>query len=146
MKWNWGTKLMIAMAAFMVMVIIFVVLMMRESISLVEKDYYPKGQTHQELIDKKRNAGNLGEGITVIKKEGVISFVFPENFKPELISGTVHMYHRIDDTMDWFTDLKPNSEGVFDVSVEGLSGRYIAKIDWSYEGTDYYVEKSLDLP
>jgi hypothetical protein len=146
MKWNWGTKLMIAMAAFMVMVIIFVVLMMRESVSLVEKNYYPKGQTHQELIDKKRNAVNISEGITVIKKEGAVSLVFPEIFDPKLIKGSVHMYHRIDDTRDWFIDLIPNVEGAFDIKVDGPSGRYIAKIDWSYEGTDYYVEKSIDLP
>ncbi len=146
MKWNWGTKLMIAMAAFMVMVIIFVVLMMRESVSLVERDYYPKGQTHQELIIKKTNAGSIGNEINLVKKDGKLLLVFPERFNPTLISGTVHMYHRIDDTMDLFTELASNNDGAFDISVTGLNGRYIAKIDWSYEGTDYYVEKSVDLP
>lgn len=146
MKWNWGTKLMIAMAAFMIMVIIFVVLMMRESVSLVERDYYPKGQIHQELIDKKINAGSIDNEIELVKKDGKLLLIFPEIFNPSLISGTVHMYHRIDDTMDLFTELEANSDGAFDVSVTGLTGRYIAKIDWAYEGTGYYVEKSVDLP
>lgn len=35
MKWNWGTKLVVSMAAFMTMVIVFVVLMMQQSVDLV---------------------------------------------------------------------------------------------------------------
>lgn len=146
MKWNWGTKLVLAMAAFMTMVIVFVILMMRENIALVEKDYYPKGQVHQELLDKKRNADNIGQLIKLEKTFNGLQLVFPEHLNAEKISGQIHFYHRIDDQLDQTFELKDNDSAGFLLPVEGMAGRYIAKIDWQYEGVAYYVEKTIELP
>jgi hypothetical protein len=146
MKWNWGTKLVLAMAAFMIMVIVFVVLMMRENISLVEEDYYPKGQVHQELVEKKRNASSIGELVRIEKINNEVRLVFPEQFKKNQISGTVHFYHRIDDRLDETIVLSNTDSIGFIFPLSDMQGRYIAKIDWVYDGVAYYIEKSIELP
>jgi len=138
MKWNWGTKLAIAMAAFMIMIIIFATLMMRESVDLVEKDYYPKGQAFQDLIQKKSNAEPFAEQIQLEKKDGVLQIHFPEFFTPSGLKGSVFFYNRVIDSGDMTYVLTATTDGAFTVPLDGLSGRYI-------EGVPYFVEKSLDI-
>ena len=144
MKWNWGTKLVIAMALFMAMVIVFVVLMMKEDINLVEKDYYPKGQSFQEQIIKQKNADTISVPIQIERKGDSIILCFPEYFESNKIVGTVHLYHRSEENNDRLVQLS-EVNGCFPISISGLKGRYITKIDWVYNDTPYYIEKNLDL-
>ncbi|MBU2558851.1 MAG: FixH family protein [Bacteroidetes bacterium] len=146
MKWNWGTKLVVWMAAFMTMLVIFAVLMINEEISLVEVDYYPKGQTHQELIEKKQNAKSLTDQITVVNNKGVLEIQFPLDLDPELISGNVHLYHVMDDKLDKYAEIRVNETSMMMLDLVGLSGRYLVKIDWKYLEIDYYTELKLNLP
>ena len=146
MKWNWGTKLVIWMAAFMTLIIVFAVLMINEDISLVEADYYPKGQTHQELIDKKHNANNLEDQITAKIVNGQIELQFPVNIVKEPISGEVQLYHVMDDKQDQFIPVRLNESGLMVINVSKLSGRYILKIDWKTATNDYYTELKISLP
>lgn len=145
MKWNWGTKLAIAMAAFMLMIIIFAVRMMRESVDLVEKDYYPKGQAYQQMIDKKANAAPYADSIHINIEDGFIKLRFPVSFPPEKITGTAHLYDRVTETGDKLFTLTVGAGGQFWLPVNQNKGRYIVKIDWVCEQKAYYVEKPIDL-
>ncbi|MCC7318313.1 MAG: FixH family protein [Bacteroidales bacterium] len=143
MKWNWGTKLALAMAAFMIMIIIFAVLMMRENIQLVEKDYYPKGQAFQELIQKKTNTVPFEEEIKYTIGQGQLQIMFPVFFEPEQIKGTVHFYNRMEEFGDKTFELKPDANGFFKFPLPELHGRYIVKIDWTFNNQGYYTEKTI---
>ncbi|MDD4086929.1 MAG: FixH family protein [Bacteroidales bacterium] len=145
MKWNWGTKLFIWTAAFMIMLIVFAVLMMREQISLVEPDYYPKGQTHEALIEKRRNALSLSEQIKVEVVDGKLVIQFPEELEPNDITGEVQLYHVVDDSKDALYRLEADSDGRVNIVVASLKGRYTLKIDWRYKETNYYTEKQINI-
>ncbi|MCK9292270.1 MAG: FixH family protein [Bacteroidales bacterium] len=146
MKWNWGTKLTLAIIAFMLMIIVFAILMMRETISLVDKDYYPKGQSHQELIDKKQNAYGLEHMVKLEKTDSLVRLVLPPHFQLEGVSGEVYFYQRMDDKGDRHIPLTISDEKGFILPVSELKGRFIARIDWQYEGNAYYVEKEITFP
>jgi len=146
MKWNWGTKLFIAATAFLIMVIIFGIIMASQDLDLVEKDYYPKGQVHQELIDKRSNAHEFAHLIKTKVENGMVIVNFPETFDPDEIEGQVHFYHRITDKYDKFVELSLDTNLVFMQPVGFMRGRYIIKIDWTHQGEAYYVEKSIDIP
>ncbi len=145
MKWNWGSKIVVAMAAFMIMIIIMVVYMFQQDISLVESDYYPRGQAHQEMIDKTMNTVPYASEIIAGHQNGTIVIRFPGFFRPQAVKGEVHFYHRITDTRDRFTELRLDENGVFSFPAEGLLGRYIIKIDWEQDGIGYYTEKSMTI-
>jgi len=146
MKWNWGTKLFIWTAAFMLMLIIFAVLMIREDVNLVEPDYYPKGQTHQELIEKRQNARSLSEQISLKLEANTLLLQFPAALKPESISGEIHLYHVAEQGKDAVFELKPDANGLMAMEVGSLYGRYILKMDWKYLETPYYTEKQINIP
>jgi len=146
MKWNWGTKLMLAMAAFMIMVILFGIRMFREGVELVEKDYYPKGQAHQQLIDKRTNATEFSEKIKLTSVSGEVKICFPDELDPSKINGEVHFYQRVNEQYDRFVKLSVDTAHCFSYPSTSLKGRYIVKIDWAYDGKAYYTEKTIDLP
>jgi hypothetical protein len=144
-EWNWGTKLVIAMAAFMIMIISMVVVMISQDISLVEKDYYPKGQAYQEMIKKVQNAEPYKNDIEVTINNEKLLIQFPEFFKPSATTGFVQIYHRISDTEDHYARLVLNENGIFTFPLNELKGRYILKMHWQQEGVEYYTENNLTV-
>jgi hypothetical protein len=146
MKFNWGTKLAIAMAAFMIMIIIFVVLMMREDVNLVESDYYPKGQKYQEIIDKKQQSAELSDSLVTGYTDGFVTIQFPKGMNYSKITGSAHFYHRVESKFDFKTIVNPDTNGIFFYKADNLYGRYIVKTDWQYNGVSYFNENSLNIP
>lgn len=142
---HWGTKLVVAMVAFMLMIIAMVAYMSMHQISLVEKDYYPKGQAHQEMIQKIRNAAPYANQILVDVNGQTVRVQFPSFFRPDAVKGTIHFYHRTSEKSDHVTDLVLNSEGIFTFHSNQLKGRYILKIDWEQDGIPYHIEKSIAI-
>ncbi len=146
MKWNWGTKLVLWMAAFMTLIIVFAVLMINEEVNLVTADYYPKGQTHQEQIDRRHNADKLSDQIKVIKNNGQLELQFPIDVDYKSVSGEVQLYHVMDDKLDQFIAIKLDENRKMYIDVQNLMGRYILKINWKNLDTSYYSEIRTQLP
>lgn len=144
-KWNWGTKLVIAMIAFMLMVVALVVRMAREDISLVEKDYYPKGQAYQELLDKVQNTLPYASEIHAEIQHDTVLISFPDFFEPESVRGSIHFYNRTSENKDFYIPLELDSDRIFRHFAGNIKGRYIVKIDWEQQGVSYYTEKNLTL-
>lgn len=146
MEFNWGTKLVISMAAFMIMIIIFVILMASEKVELVEPDYYPKGQNYQEHIDSKLRADQLTESVKIAVENGNLKINFPVQFDYTKVTGTVDFHHRSESNKDFQTELKPDLSGVSTHEISHLHGRYLLQIEWKYNEKTYFTEESLNLP
>ena len=146
MKFNWGTRLVIAMAAFMIMIIIFVILMASEKVELVEPDYYPKGQNYQEHIDNKLRADQLTESVKIAIENGNLKIFFPSQFDYTKISGTVDFHHRSESNKDFKTELKPDLSGISTHEISHLHGRYLLQLEWKYNDKNYLTEESITFP
>jgi hypothetical protein len=146
MKFNWGTKLAIAMAAFMIMIIIFVVLMASQKVELVEPDYYPKGQNYQEHMNNKLRADQLPEAVKIAVEDGKLKIIFPAQFEYSKLTGIVDFHHRSESNKDYQTELKPDQSGISTHEISQLHGRYILQIEWKYNDKTYFSEESLNLP
>lgn len=145
MKWNWGSKLFIGAALFMIMLIVFGVLMMRESISLVERDYYPKGLDFQNQIERRNNGLEYAADIKVEYVNQQILLILPDRFLSNGLKGSLHMYNRNDDAKDAMFDFSFTGDSILVFPAASLNGRYLAKVSWSFNEQEYYVEKSLTV-
>ncbi len=142
--WNWGTKLFIATGMFMVFLIGFFYLMMRESNDLVERDYYPKALEYQNRIDETRNAGLLDEQIRVENDGDFIRFTFQPFFLSDSLKGNIVFYRPSEAAKDITIPVEPDSsrQQVFPVK-NLLKGKYTVKIEYTYSGKNYYQEAAL---
>ena len=143
--WHFGTKAVLGLGLFILMIAILIVRMAQEDISLVEKDYYPKGQAYQELLDKVQNTIPYAADIQARLENDKVMVAFPDFFRPESVNGQVHFYHRVTDSRDIHTQLALNENGVFTYPAGAMKGRFIIKIDWLQDGIAYYTEKNITI-
>lgn len=143
-KWNWGTKLFIFAAAFMLLLIGFFILMSLQTFHLVEKDYYPKALEYQQHIEKSNNATSLDEDVKIVNKGEYIEFKFQSFFYPDSLTGAIVLYRPSGSEKDIRIPIHADTAGVQKIPVnELLKGRYIIKIEYFYNNIGYYQEEPV---
>ena len=146
MKWNWGTKLLVAMILFMGLIITMVFFSMRQTYDLVEKDYYPKALEYQDRIDKIRNADMLDEKVKVENLGDQVAFTFPSGLQPEEISGTIMFYRPSDQKLDLSFNISADTARRQLCDVAAIPrGKYVIKLDYETGGKGYYQEETVFL-
>lgn len=140
MKWNWGTKIFIAIVLFMALIIGFVIASFQNTVNLVEKDYYPKGQVYQTRLDEIKNAITLRDSFIIEKSETAIVLSLPD-----LNADTA--------TINFFRPSETNLDRLYDISSgdtiykfprnEFIRGKYKIKVYWKSEGIANYFERDF---
>jgi len=144
LKWNWGTKLFLAIIAFMSFMIVMVYLTTRQTFDLVEKNYYPQAQEHQIRIDKIQNAKSLTNTIKVENNGSHLRFVFQPEFDPDSISGHIVFYRPADKKDDFLVIIQTDPSGCQEFSTAGMEkGKYILQFEYEVSGKGYYQEETV---
>ncbi len=139
MKWNWGTKLVVAMAVFMTFIMILVFRSMNNVINLVEKDYYPKGLKYQDRLDEINNARVYTDLIIISQENDRISVQFPD-IRPD--TGTVYFFRPSNTALDKVYQIEIPESRMMSFDKSGfVKGKYLLKIYWKEKGKGYYIEK-----
>lgn len=139
MKWNWGTKLLIAIIIFMSFIFMLVYMSTQNDISLVEKDYYPKGLKYQDRINEIANAKPFRSEFTAVQNGNYVKVNFPQ-IKPD--TGTIVFFRPSGKAHDriFQIELDSTTTMIFPKS-EFVKGKYLMKIYWHEGEKDYYFEK-----
>jgi hypothetical protein len=143
-KWNWGTKLTIAIILFMSFIFGLVYMTTKNSIILVEKDYYPKGIAYQDKIDKTRNAREFHRNMVLKEKDQQIILSIPGAI-PD--SGAVVFYRPDQEKAKDYVYPLPSGAAI-DLSFPKSKfkrGIYILKITWWKENKGYFIEEKIFL-
>src|SRR5690349_8662665 len=102
MKLNWGHKLLFFSTLFLLLIMGFVYVMIRQSVELVEQDYYEKGMKYQQVINSKKDSekilqvklttndsGQKGLSLTIIDSSltinGEIAFYRPSDKSKDFV-------------------------------------------------------------
>lgn len=138
-KWNWGTKLFIAIVIFMSFIFVLVYKSVNNEILLVEKDYYPKGLKYQDRLDEIENARPIAEQLKVYQEADYLVMVFPEIY-PD--SGTVYFFRPSNTDLDVTYKLTPEPDFRMSFPKSRFQkGKYVLKISWVENDTSFYIEK-----
>lgn len=138
-KWNWGTKILIAIILFMSFIFVLVYQTTKHEIFLVEKDYYPKGLKYQDRLDDIENARQFAGLTKVYPETENIIVSFPE-IHPD--SGTIYFFRPSNTNLDEIYNLEPDDKYMMSFSKKSFQkGKYILKISWRENGKGYYMEK-----
>jgi len=148
MKINWGTSIVIAIAAFMGFILFFVIKMSVNSKydhDLVATDYYKKELVFQEEIDKEQNLKLLSGPIEIEQKNEGIEIVFPLDLNPKNIQGKMFLYRPSNKKLDIEIPLSISSNILFLPKKDLVDGRWNIIIDFTHQGTAYLVKKEIML-
>lgn len=145
---NWGWKIVVVYALFVIMTLAMVFYFMRQKVDLVAEDYYKQEIEYQGQIDKITNARLLKEpvGFQYLIDDRSIQLTFPKTHIEHGIKGQVQLYRPSDANEDKKIIIKPGEDGVQTIAIGSLKkGLWRVKISWNSAGKEYYDEKVLTL-
>ncbi|MGB1211468.1 FixH protein [Lacinutrix venerupis] len=146
MKWNWGTGIVIGIAAFMSFILFLVIKMTTNekfSFDLVTEEYYAKEMLYQTEIDAETNTYNLKEKIISKKTNDGWLLIFPKELEPSKIIGKVFLYRPSNEKLDFDLELKLTSSHLLIPDNKMLDGRWNIIIDWVYQDKHYLYKKEI---
>ncbi len=146
MKFNWGTGIFITIVIFLIGMITLVVISSMQPLNLVTPDYYPKGIDYQQQINKIEKTKELVEKIQLTQDDKFIYINFPAIDSINIPVGKILVFFPRDKNLDREFNIEVNNSLIQTISKEGMvKGRCIIKIDWSFDGVDYYQEEDMML-
>ncbi|WP_269223300.1 FixH family protein [Flavobacterium sp. IMCC34518] len=147
MKINWGTYIVIAFALFISFIMYFVVKVQTDSKydnDLVVEEYYKHDVHFQDEMVRIQNAHDLKvKPIITVNTKGV-TIVFPADFSPKEITGTVAFYRASNKKFDFqlplvFTD----AASVFVSNDKLIGGEWNINMEWKYKGKSYLTKEKV---
>ncbi|PVW15821.1 FixH family protein [Marixanthomonas spongiae] len=146
MKINWGTGIVIGIAAFICFIMFFVIKMStndKYSYDLVVEEYYKKELAFQQEIDAEENMKLFSEKIKGKRTPEGWLLSFPNELKPEQVSGTVFLYRPSNKQLDFQLPLKLSGLNLLIPNKHLVGGRWNITVHLDYEGKKYMYKEEI---
>ena len=148
MKINWGTGIVIVIAAFISFIMYFVITMStnnKYSYDLVTDNYYQQELQYQKQIEAEKNAKNLIENVKLKHSEFGLTVNFPKDLDYKMINGKVFLYRPSNKQLDFEIPISTSKPYLLVPEKRLLDGRWNIIVSWTYEKKDYFFKKELNL-
>lgn len=137
---NWGTKLILGLASFMIFIVAMVVIMFSsKKDALVDNDYYERGINYDQEYDRKEQTKTDHAMPDIVLSQDIVVLAFKAQ-----ASGTAKFMRTADKNMDQTIPFETNDNHQVVVPVASLQkGSWRIIIDWESLGKKYMFEKEI---
>lgn len=137
---NWGTKIVLGLAAFMSFIIVLAVIMFNsKNDALVDNDYYEKGINYNQVYNRKEQVtlDHARPDVTILPE--YLSLTFKQQS-----SGTIRLMRTADKKMDRVFPFESNENLLVNIPAAGLhTGPWRLIIEWVSNGKSYLDEREI---
>lgn len=143
---HWGVGLVIGMSLFIGFILFLVYHMLTNpkfDHDLVTEEYYKKELVYQQEIDAETRARKLPLNLKENRSTNGWTIEFPENLRPESISGNLVMYRPSNAKLDFEIPLKLENHRLEIPKEKLVAGRWNIYVHWNYEGESYLFKKEI---
>ena len=146
-RFNWGTGIALAYAAFAAATLGFVVFALEQPVELVSGDYYQRALRHDARMAAEQNAVAVRETFRVAADgNGRTLTLSWLKDAPRAGAGSIVFYRPSDARFDRVVAIQPDGNGRQEISLETLArGRWVVQVQWQSGGRDLYVEEAIGL-
>lgn len=147
MKINWGTGLVIALAAFICFIMYFVITMITDkdyNHDLVVEEYYKQEIGFQDELNAEQNAANLPYKIHIEKSTKGILLNFPQEIADSFQKGTIVFYRVSDKNMDFEKAIVLENNQMQIPASEVLEGRWNISVRWETENKIFLSKQEIN--
>lgn len=143
LKWNWGTKIVVAYSIFIVLILLAVSRAMSEKVELVTPDYYAQEVGYQNKLDKMNNAERLVTPVVATQTGNNVVITFPADVKGPY-TGTALFYRPSNAADDVSLKITADTNGQMLVPATNLKkGNYSLLLDWKASGKAYFSKLAI---
>jgi hypothetical protein len=147
MKINWGTSIVIAFALFISFIMYFVVKVQTDNKydnDLVVEEYYKHDVHFQDEMVRIQNAQDLKLKPVITVTTNGITIIFPNDFEPKQIKGTVALYRASNKKFDFQVPISFTDSASLFVSKDKLiGGEWKINMEWQYKGKSYLTKEEV---
>ncbi|SFS31131.1 FixH family protein [Lutibacter maritimus] len=146
LKISWPTGIIIAITAFVIFILSFVykvTFMPEYDHHLVSEEYYKDELNYQQEINKENKGVALKENIKIKKDSLGLTIIFPVEFEPSKINGTISFVRLSNDKIDFNIPIKLTSNEILIKDEKLVEGRWDVKIEWNVNNIDYLYKEKL---
>jgi hypothetical protein len=147
MKINWGTYIVIAFTLFISFIMYFVIKVQSDSKydnDLVVEEYYKHDVHFQDEMARIQNAHDLRAKPLITVGTNGITIVFPADFVPKDIKGTVALYRPSNKKFDFQVPLSfKDSASLFISKDKLIGGEWDLNMEWKYNGKSYLTKEEI---
>jgi len=141
---NWGLRIFLLYASFVVMIVGFAVAASMHKFPLVTENYYDKELVFESQIQAEKNANTLTEGLKIANTDEKVQFTFPKSQKN--ISGDILFYSPSDNSKDQKFPIKVDAENTQSIDIQNLrKGFWRVKVGWKVDEKEFYKEEIIVL-
>jgi nitrogen fixation protein FixH len=141
MKINWGWKIVIAYAVFIIGTSAWVAYAMTSDVGLVREDYYEHSLMENQTMAARSSANALGAAASIAFDQKRDNFIvhIPSN-QAASAKGTVTLYRPNSSKEDRIFNLMPAPDGTMIIPASTLSaGIWQVTAEWSFNGKSYQL-------
>jgi nitrogen fixation protein FixH len=146
MKINWGNAIVIAFALFISFILYFVLKVQSDSKydnELVVEEYYKHDVHFQDEMSRIQNAHDLKIKPEISVISNGVNIVFPNDFIPKNIKGTVAFYRPSNKKFDFQVSISLKNDTLFIPKTNLIGGRWDINMEWQYNGKSYLTKEVI---
>jgi hypothetical protein len=141
---NWGKSITMAFVFFAIFIGALVTICVRQEISLVSKNYYEEELDYQKHIERLNNTAQLSEKPEITVSHGTVQIVYKTD--QVLDKGVFKLFRPSNLRFDKQFELQSFSEPIHQFNVKYFpKGMYRARMEWTSEGKEYFLEQVINL-
>ncbi len=147
MKINWGTGLVIALAAFITFIMYFVITMITDkdyNHDLVVEEYYKQEIGFQDELNAEQNAENLPYKIQFEKSKEGILLIFPQEIAKTFQNGSISFYRVSDKNMDFEKPIVLKNNQMQIPASQVLAGRWNISVRWQMGDKTFLFKQKIN--
>ena len=142
---NFGKWIVVSFILFAIFIGTLVTVCVREDVNLVSKDYYKEELAYQDQIQRLNNTEKLlQKPIVKVIDNNLLQVEFMQ--AQEIQSGELKLFCPSNPKMDKNFKLNTSQDGSQLIELSGLqSGMYKAKLLWTMNGEEFYIEEIINI-
>ncbi|MEI7589305.1 MAG: FixH family protein [Chitinophagia bacterium] len=143
MKINWGYRIFIVYALFVIGILVLSYKSSQQKFDLVQQDYYGAELKYQTVIDAASRANALRGELKLTLKESKLLIQLPAQLGKGEVLGEVNLYCTYDEKRD-LTKKVATTNGQMEIELlTTTKGNYTLKLAVEQKGISYYFEKKV---
>ena len=145
MKFNWGTGILIFLILFLIAAGLFIAFAMRQSVELVDEDYYERGVDYSTQMEVEKRSAAYQEAILAIQLDGALQISITDSIAVKCDSARIQLYRPSDNQLDLNIKYDPGRGALVIPGEKLVPGRYILTLSWYSGGLKYEADRSINI-
>lgn len=143
---NWGKGLLLTMAGFVAMMAWFLVRAAQNPEPLVTENYYEQELKYQERIDATQRALALAGTLSMEPSPDGVRLGLPSAIHGKEVNGRLLLLRPNAPEADRTVGIMGAASDSMMLPTDLRTGRYVAQLEWTMDGEQYFAQRELLVP